>query len=399
MKFIGVIVAFSVLVLLAGCVPESIKEKFVIPQSAQAPQPAQEPNPVTGDASSEVEEPVEEELSEEGVPVKQVVEGELVEFPNLKATDPDGDRIAYTFSKPLDTKTGRWQTKVGDAGTYDVTITASDGKNEVEQSIRIIVDPKNRPPVIEKLADISVNEGETVDIVPVVSDPDGDTVTISYSGWMKSNTFETGYNDAGDHLVTVSANDGTTSAKESVKVVVKNVNRPPELMSLKDVSIKEGDKVTVVAKATDPDKDKVTVTFSEPLDNKGIWQSGDGDAGKYQVTVTATDGDLEVSETFTLDVASVNKPPKLMLAQKIIEVDEGETVRIEVSAEDPENDSVTIKFSGWMSSDNYTTDFEDSGSHKVTVSATDGINTVSEDVTVIVRDVNRPPQFVEGSFE
>lgn len=398
MKFIGVIVTFSVLVLLAGCVPESIKEKFVIPQPAQAPQPAQEPNPVTGETTEEVEE--EEELSEEdGVPVKQVVEGDLVEFPNLKATDPDGDRIAYTFSKPLDAKTGRWQTKVGDAGTYDVTITASDGKNEVEQSIRIIVDPKNRPPVIEKLADITVNEGETVDIVPVVSDPDGDTVTISYSGWMKSNTYETGYTDAGDHLVTVSANDGTTSTKESVKVVVKNVNRPPELMSLKDVSIKEGDKVTVVAKATDPDKDKVTVTFSEPLDNKGIWQTGDGDAGKYQVTVTATDGDLEVSETFTLDVESVNKPPKLVLAQKIIEVDEGETVRIEVSAEDPENDSVTIKFAGWMSSDTYTTDHEDSGSHKVTVSATDGINTVSEDVTVIVRDVNRPPQFVEGSFK
>ena len=84
------------------------------------------------------EPPVEEETSD--LPVKVVTEGDLVSFPNLKATDPDGDPIKYTFSKPLNDK-GEWQTKVGDKGEYVVTITASDGTNSVDQKIKIVVNP------------------------------------------------------------------------------------------------------------------------------------------------------------------------------------------------------------------------------------------------------------------
>ncbi len=93
-----------------------------------------------------------------------VMEGGVVEL-KLKAYDPDGDKIVYTFGKPLD-QNGRWQTKVGDEGTYKVDVTASDGKSKTVKTITIRVSHKNRPPVIEPLQKIIVNEGDTINLAP-----------------------------------------------------------------------------------------------------------------------------------------------------------------------------------------------------------------------------------------
>ena len=42
--------------------------------------------------------------------------------------------------------------------------------------------------------------------------------------------------------------------------------------------------------AVDPDGDPIVYNFTQPLDEKGEWQTGDGDAGEYIVTVYASDG-------------------------------------------------------------------------------------------------------------
>ena len=45
---------------------------------------------------------------------------------SARATDPDGDPIKYTFTSPLN-ENGEWLTKEGDAGEYEVILTAIDG--------------------------------------------------------------------------------------------------------------------------------------------------------------------------------------------------------------------------------------------------------------------------------
>jgi hypothetical protein len=152
-------------------------------------------------------------------------EGDLVAL-KLKATDPDGDPLAYTFTKPLDNK-GRWQTKVGDAGSYDVEVTVSDGVNTVSQTLKLVVKKLNNAPVLKKLSDVSVKEGGTVTLAVEASDADGDELTYKYSGWMSSPTYTTNYNDAGTHEVTVSVSDGKESVSQTVKVTVEDVNRAP----------------------------------------------------------------------------------------------------------------------------------------------------------------------------
>lgn len=330
-------------------------------------------------------------------PRKIVVEGDLVSFPNLKATDPDGDPITYTFTPPLD-PTGKWQTKIGDAGEYRVTITASDGKNSVSQVVVIEVQPKNKAPQIQLASkEITVKEGETAIISATATDPDGDKVTLTYDGWMTGPTKATTFSDAGRHEVTLTASDGKATTEETVVVIVENVNRAPVINRIEDIKIKEGDKITINPTATDPDGDKITFTYSKPINPDGTWQTNNQDVGKYKVTVTASDGDLTSTTSFNVIVESLNKPPVITIAD-FVRVDEGQTVTLTPQISDPEGDEMTISYSGWMNKNTYTTTYEDAGSHVVTITASDGINTVKKDVTVIVNDVNRPPEFVTGAF-
>ncbi len=327
---------------------------------------------------------------------KEVVEGEKVSFPNLKAVDPDGDKLTYNFSKPLNNK-GEWQTKIGDAGEYKITITVSDGKNTASQEVLITVKYANRAPKIEVSKELRLNEGDVVTLDPKVSDPDGDEVKLEISGWMTDKTKQTIFDDAGTHEVLLKATDGKLTTTEKVKVVVQNVNRPPKLNPLTDLIIKEGEKLVIKPNATDPDGDKLKYTFSFPLGKNGEWQTKIGDAKNYRVSVTVSDGKLNDSFGFLISVAAVNRPPVIEVV-KAITVNEGETVNLNAKITDPEGSQVKVDYSGWMTSSNYTTNYNDAGTHKVKITASDEENTVSTEVTVVVKDVNRPPTFDPDAF-
>ena len=353
-----------------------------------------------GEAPSEVATPPEEQAPTEvppqqdleGIPKKVVTEGDLVSFPNLRASDPDGDQVTYTFDLPLDSK-GEWQTMPGDAGNYLTTITASDGQNKVEQKVLIVVNQKNNPPSVTGLsAQMVVDEGDTIRIRPIVSDPDGDEVTVRYSGWMKNSTYKTTYDDSGRFAVFVTASDGITEVTKEIEVVVNNVNRAPVLEGIDDLKVEIGDTVILKPKAQDPDSDEIVFSFTEPFDQGGRYTAVSGEKGTYQVTVTASDGKEMDKATFTLTVGTPNLPP-VFESLDDIEVSEGETVRISPCATDPEGEQVTFTYSGWMTSSVYSTTYKDSGNYEVTVVASDGVNEVRQTILVTVNDINRPPQF------
>ncbi|MBI2549159.1 hypothetical protein HYW21_07460 [Candidatus Woesearchaeota archaeon] len=324
-------------------------------------------------------------------PKRIVNEGELVDLSNLEAIDPDGDTLVYTYSKPLDTN-GKWQTNIGDAGEYLVTITASDGELETTQNLLVVVNSVNKAPVISGLQDVTVDEGDTVVLDPTVSDEDGDDVELSYSGWMTKDTYTTTYDDAGTYTVTVTASDGKAEVKKPVAITVKNINRAPELSSFTTVRVKEGDMIKVVPRFTDPDGDNVIVTYTDPLDETGEWQTEVGDAGEYTLLVTASDGDLDDTEELVVMVEALNHPP-VFESLADLTVDEGDTVVLDPTVSDEDGDDVELSYSGWMTEDTYTTTYDDAGTYTVTVTASDGKAEVSQEVTITVRNKNRPPQF------
>ncbi|MGM5482388.1 MAG: hypothetical protein ACQESF_02895 [Nanobdellota archaeon] len=332
----------------------------------------------------------EEKDSTEEMSVKEYTAGEMVEITPEAAED-----LEFEFSEPLD-ESGQWQTTSEDVGEYVVDVTATNAAGaSVTKQVKIVVKSGNEAPVINGLSDVSVEAGEVVKLSPEVSDADGDEVTISYSGWMGSSEKNTTKEDVGTHEVAVVADDGKTTTEKTVQVTVVEKNNPPTIEEISKLTFTEGDLVKVEPKADDVDGDEVTLSYSEPFDENGEWQTQTGDAGTYSVTITATDGELEAKESFSIIVEKANTAPEIVYDELVeFYVTEGESKTIELSPEvsDADGDEVTVSYSGWMDSSTKEVTAEDKGEHSVTITATDGKAQSSHEVVVKI-NVNSPPEF------
>ncbi|MEM4268390.1 MAG: hypothetical protein QXK37_06200 [Candidatus Woesearchaeota archaeon] len=387
--------------LLIGLLYITLMVSILVSLSACYKQPASEPETNMSDLICIPKENLTEKPTEPtnysekpsqpeeypGIPKKVFVEGDLVSL-SVKATDADEDRITIRYSKPLNSK-GEWQTKVGDAGKYLVTITASDGKAETTKQVLIIVEPQNHPPVMEKINEVVVSEGDTINFLPVVNDIDKDQITITYSGWMNGPTKTTKFGEAGNYKVTITASDGKAQVSQTVDVKVIKGNRAPVIDDIEPINVTEGETVIIVPNALDPDGDKIKFIYSEPLDSKGRWVTKEGDAGTYLATVTVTDGKLNASTTVSILVNSLNNPPKIVQDDVVVNV--GDVVKLSPKVIDKDGDDVTVTYSGWMESSTKATTADDAGVHIVTITATDGKATSTLNIRVTV---NTPPEFI-----
>ena len=104
----------------------------------------------------------------------------------------------------------------------------------------------------------------------------------------------------------------------------------------------EGDFVRINLDSTDPDRDKVTHSFTEPLDEKGEWQTTYNDAGEYLVTIKVSDGVNVVEEQIKLIISNKNQPPVLL--EDTIVIKETQTVEIKESVNDPDDDLLEFTF-------------------------------------------------------
>ncbi|MFH1133930.1 MAG: hypothetical protein V1735_05540 [Nanoarchaeota archaeon] len=371
------------------CIPPSTDnlEPTQPPAANVTVQPPVQPPPVEPATPPVTTPPKSEETV--GLPRVVVTEGGLVSLSDIKARDADNDVLTYTYSEPL-SKKGEWQTKVGDAGEYLVTISVSDKHSTVAQKVLVIVKSLNKAPVISGVQDITVDEGDLVSLKPVVTDDDKDNVTLRISGWISVAEYRTTFEDAGTHFVTITASDGKSETSKQIKVIVRNVNRAPVLADFTEITVIEGALVTVKPIAIDQDSEKVTYTFDQPLDRDGKWQTKVGDAGNYNVNIAATDGVSRDVKAVKIKVNPQNRPPVIQIADRV-EVNAGETVVLSPQVTDPDGNSVTVSYSGWMTTNTKATTQNEGGDHMVTITASDGKASASKSVTVVV---NRPPEFI-----
>ena len=331
-------------------------------------------------------------------------EGDLVEIP-VQALDPDGGDVSLTFGEPFNEE-GLWLTEIGDEGRYLVQVTATDGLLTTSEYVLVEILRANRPPVVECPDNITVQETETVRIDCNIYDEDGDALNVTYQGWMNSSSKETDFGDRGEHLVVVSATDGEATTTANITVFVDAKNRPPVIEPIGDIEVLETESLNITPNITDPDGDDVTFEFSEPFLPNGTLITDYEDRVNYNVTLTATDGELTATESFELEILAKNRPPVLEEIEPIY-VDEGEVVEIPVNAYDPDGEDLIISFSGWMNSSTRQTTHEDAypngcdergctATYYTTVTVSDGTLETSQEVEINVRDVNRPPEFIWG---
>ena len=240
-----------------------------------------------------------------------VKENELIKL-HVSVADPDKDSVTYTFSQPLD-KNGEWKTNYGDAGDYVVTIAATDGKLTSEKKVKILVQRVNVPPIMEKLKDITLREGEKVGFTPKVTDPNKDKVVVTVSVPLSKGTWQTDHTSAGEYQIAVKADDGELQTEDHFTLHVLDVNVPPNVTNLPgDIVVKEGQIIELKPIVTDEDNDKLTVVISDPVGDDGVWETTYTDHGTYLVTISVGDGKDTVVKKVNIRVDDVNMPPQIV---------------------------------------------------------------------------------------
>lgn len=168
------------------------------------------------------------------------------------------------------------------------------------------------------------------------------------------------YAASGTYTVTLTVTDaGGLSDDFSLEVQVNPVktNAPPELAPIGDQTVAEGANVQVTVKATDADRDPITLsafglpafaTFTDKGDGTGtlVLAPGYSDASIYPgVQISASDGTRTDSETFSLIVNETNRPP-VADAGEDQNVAGGHIVRLNGSNSfDPDGDLITYTWS------------------------------------------------------
>jgi len=262
------------------------------------------------------------------IPDKTINEGEQLTF-EVIATDNEGDTLTYSASNgPTGSEFNptthifSWKPTGKQAGDYTVTFNVSDGDLISSINVKIKVLDVNVAPVIQPIADKTVNTGQTLTFEVIATDDDGDALTYGYIGSLPSGaTFDVATHkfswkpistQAGDYEVTFFVFDGKITATVTVKIKVVKVNSAPVFTKwLPDTTISVHN-VQVLFKyqyqASDPDGDNVTFKLDNGPEGSTMTSSGlfqwipkVSQAGQvFYVMVTISDGSLSETKISTL---------------------------------------------------------------------------------------------------
>ncbi|MCP5005076.1 MAG: hypothetical protein GY941_14250 [Planctomycetes bacterium] len=276
-------------------------------------------------------------------------------------------------------------------GTVKVAVNSQAGCSTSADAVKIA--PSNNAPVLTPIGNKSVKEGNILSFTVSAIDDEGDTLTYTAENLplgalfdQSTNTFTwpPAYDQSGPYPVTFLVSDGNNIDTESITISVTNTNRPPVLDPIASIAVTEGATISINPTATDSDGDNLTFTYSGGI-VKFPYTTSCLDAGVYTVRVTVSDGLLTDYRDVIIRVLNSNCLPVLNHIADIT-VNEGDTISFNPTANDPDGDTLTFSYSGWMSSSNYTTSYFDEGVHTVTVTISDGSLTDSQDVAVTVND-------------
>ncbi len=281
--------------------------------------------------------------------------------------------------------------------------------------------PTNKAPIIQDLAKIVVTEGDLVDVNPIVSDPEGGPVTVTYEAPLDANgEWPTDYYDAGIHYIDVTAEDNKgKKATKKVEIEVLDDNRVCDLDPIVDIIVDENDLIQVTLNATDPDIDNTLVYslvgFVKTGNNTFEKQTTYNDSGIYIFTGHVEDGrGSDDDENFQVTINDLNRPPVLVtpITPSPTPVKETEKVTINVFSNDADLDTVvhTIEPLGYFTKINnnqfewnplYTTTNLPSEQIVFTIKADDGRGGIdTEIVPVLVTDSRIViPRSVGGQYD
>lgn len=361
----------------------------------------------------------------------QIKDIKILETETARLELPDFKQygLNYEISGPLGNN-NEWKTNYDDAGEYTVIVNVEGKGFEGQKEVKITVKNKDRSPKFVGLDNANVKENEQLEVELKAIDDDEDKITFSAKGLPETAelndnifTFNPDYdfvqkNNALDYVldkfrilgrsanIVFVAQSNELTDKKAMKVRVKDVNRPFILESVANIEANEGEEIMIEPKYSDPDKDRVSFSYSGFM-NSNKKKLGFDDAGEYTVKVTATDDYFTETKLINIKVNDVNRKP-LFDKMKNVEVAEGSELKIELSASDPDNDAVSFSAEklpeGAKLKDNlfvWKPGFDVvNGTEKefsVNFIVSDGIDEESQKAKITVLNVNQAPKIVSYS--
>ena len=345
---------------------------------------------------------------------------------SVSASDADGDSLAYSISgsEINISNTGiltfatapDYETK----NSYTATVTVTDGFNSVVQNIAVgILDIlENVAPSISGLASsIAVNENQTSVVTVTATDPNGDTLSYSLTGTDASSlsidasgviTFDSApdYETKTSYSVTVNVSDEIESVSQTISININNLNDiSPTINSSATFNANENQTAIGAVSANDLEGDSITFSISGSeitIDaSSGVlaFASAPNFESKstYTATVTASDGSNATTQNITVNINNLNDNSPIFTSSTTFNVDENQINIGTASVSDADGDSITYSISGSEllidSSSGALTfasspDYENKTSYTATLTASDGSNATTQNITVNINNLN-----------
>ncbi|ACF14363.1 Ig family protein [Chloroherpeton thalassium ATCC 35110] len=312
------------------------------------------------------------------VTVVEKVEGkeeEALGF-SVKVSDPDkedeGQLKVTTMGLPEGSvyEKGKfsWKPTYEQSGVYNISFTVTDnGALSDKKTVVVTIANKNRKPELEVPAEVEAKENEGISLEIKASDPDKEDegqLKVTAMGLPEGSSLSNGkfswqptYEQSGVYKIiyTVTDKEGLKDTKGET-IVVKNVNRSPEIEIPGGIVKEEEEEIVYKVKARDPDKEdegKLKVEASG-VPKGAVFKGGEfrwkptyEQSGVYTISYTVTDKEgLKDTKSHTITINDKNRMPTIKLSVgKFVSAMENEPLVISVAGADLDKEDKQLMLS------------------------------------------------------
>ncbi len=354
----------------------------------------------------------------DAIPNVSVRAGQPVTF-TATGTDAEGDALTFaatgvptgaTFSSA-----GVFNWSAAAAGTYTVSVTASDGTQTSAARTVTIAVVANNAPTVGSIPNQTVRVGQTVAFTATATDLDNDPITFAATGLPVGASLSSAgvfswpnASPVGTYTVSITASDGfLTSAARTVTINV-SANTAPTLAAIPNQTVRAGAPLTFTVTATDAENDRINMSatglpsnasFSPALgEGSGVFSWPAPVAGTYTVTFTATEqgGGLSSSRQVTITVTPNTAPSVNAVPAQTVRA--GGSLTFTATGTDAENDALTYSATGLPTGATFSTagvfswsNATPAGSYNISITASDGLLTSAVRTAAITVRANTAP--------
>jgi len=310
----------------------------------------------------------------------QIDQAETLYVP-LSATDPDGDQVFFrltTSPRPprnshiINNGNGTGELYFApdytQSGIFLICIEAHDLLDgSLNQAFIFVNDLGNQTPTLNFIEDMSLVEGETLQVSITATDPDSTPPVLTVESTPNRFNFndngngtadiyfEPLFNQSGDYNLLFKATDpeGAIDSQYVLLTVIEWGNQPPRIGVINPGTLAEGESISMRVLADDPDSTTPYLSVEDLPRNAAFIDSGNGvgrfnfspdflqvfqDSTIFTIVVVATDyedSSIIMTRSTTVTVRNVNQAPTIDPLGPFT-INEGDSLGFLVTAFDPD---------------------------------------------------------------